>query len=42
VSAVVGSAERAALMSRDEKPATLALPDTLTQSVFSLQKESQP
>ena len=42
VSAVVTSAERAALVSRDDKPATLALPAGLTQSVFSIQKESQP
>ena len=42
VSAVVAPAERAALVSRDDKPATLALPAGLTQSVFSLQKESQP
>jgi hypothetical protein len=42
VSAVVAPAERAALVSRDDKPATLALPAGLTQSVFSLQKEIQP
>lgn len=42
VSAVVASAGRAALVSRNNKPATLALPAGLTQSVFSLQKESQP
>lgn len=42
VSAVVAPVERAALVSRDDKPATLALPAGLTQSVFSLQKESQP
>ncbi len=42
VSAVVAPAERAALVSRDDKPATLALPAGLTQTVFSLQKESQP
>jgi hypothetical protein len=42
VSAVVIAAERAALVSRDDTPATLSLPAGLTQSVFSLQKESQP
>ena len=42
VSAVVAAAERAALVSRDDKPAALALPAGLTQSVFSLQKESRP
>ena len=42
VSAVVGPAERAALVSGDDKPARLALPAGLTQSVFSLQKESPP
>jgi hypothetical protein len=41
VSAVVAPAERAALVSRDDQPATLALPAGLTQSVFSLRKESQ-
>jgi hypothetical protein len=42
VSAVVRPAERAALVSRDGTPAPLALPAGLAQSVFSLQKESQP
>jgi hypothetical protein len=42
VSAVVAPAERAAQASRDDKPAPLSLPVGLTQSVFSLQKESQP
>jgi hypothetical protein len=42
VSEVVATAERTARLSRDDKPAALALPDGLTQSVFSLQKESQP
>jgi hypothetical protein len=42
LSAVVAPAQRAAQVSRDQEPVRLALPAALTQSVFSLRKESQP